>query len=285
MPAHGVFPLQLVTQVIDELGTAHRWDHYCFAYEALRACALVSKRLTACSRAHLFRKVKIEGDKHKPTIPPPASILPYIKELEIFYGNRPTQPASIGDFLKAFAAAPIERLGIIGGVLIDERACIQESINTHSATLQTVEFESCLLSAYNIVDILLGSHRPRNLRFDNCECEELPPPGRPLIADAPDPNEHSKVSEIELSISGGDPWENPGSIIAMVARLPYQFSKLDIEHLVAGEGTTEATNALIEANADVLSSLRVRFWAGMFESLGRKAMLLIVARPRRGHGG
>jgi len=277
MPAHGAFPLQLVTQVIDELGAAHRWDHNCFAYASLRTCALVSKRLTACSRVHLFRKVKIEGDERKPTIPPPASILPYVKELEVYYGNHSTQSVSIGNLLKAFAAAPIEHLGITGGVLIDERACIQESINTHSSTLQTVEFESCSLSAYNIVDILLGCHRPRNLRLDDCKCEELPPPGQPLIADAPNPNERSKVGEIELGISGGDPWDDPGSIIAMVARLPYQFSRLDIEHLVAGEGTTEATNALIKANADVLSSLRVRFWAGMFESLGRKAILLIVA--------
>jgi hypothetical protein len=288
MPAHGAFPLQLVNQVIDELGAAYRWKYPSLRSQyiaPLRACSLVSKRLTARSRTHLFRKVTIEGEKHKPTIAPPASILPYIKELEVYYGHRPTHPASIGDFLKAFAAAPIEHLGITGGILVDERACIRESIDTHSATLQTVEFGGCLLSAYNIFDILLGHHRLRNLRLDGCECQELPPPGQPLIADAPGPNARSKAAELELGIFGGDPFEGSASIVTMVARLPYKFSRLDFDHIVAGEEATEATNALIEANANVLSSLRVRFIAGMFGPPSRKRTLLIVTQIRRGHGG
>ena len=285
MSAHRAFPLQLVNQVIDELGAAHRWDRNCFAYATLHACALVSKKWTARSRAHLFRKVKIIGNKHNPTVTPPASILPYVKELEVYYGHNPTQPTSIGDLLKAFVATPIEYLGITGGVLVDERACIRESIDTHSATLQTVEFQSCSLSAYNIVDILLGRHRLRSLRLDDCKCQQLPPPGQPLIADAPGPNGCSKTIELELGISGGDPFEGSACIAEMVARLPYQFSKLDVDHIVAGEEATETTNALIKANADALSSLRVRFFAGMFETSSRKTTLLIATRPRRGHGG
>lgn len=273
MSAHGAFSPQLVNQVIDELGEAYHWDrdrfpHFtrpCDSYKALRACTLVSKRWLARSRVHLFRRVKIDGAKYEPTIDiPPASILPYIKELEIYYDYQPTQTTSIANVLQAFTAAPIECLGITGGVLDDKRACIQESVDAHSATLQTVEFQSCSLSAYNIADILLGHHRLRNLRLVDCKREKLPPPGQPLIADTPDPG--SKVVELELHISGGDIWEGPACIVTMVARLPYRFSRLDIDHLVAGEGTTEATNALVKANADVLSFLRVHFIAGMFRS-------------------
>ena len=268
MLAHRTFPLQLVNQVIDELGASHRWDHNHFAYTTLRACALVSKRCTAPSRAHLFRKVKIEGDKHGHTITPPASILPYVKELEVYYGHNPTQPASIGHFLEAFIAAPVECLGITGGVLVDERACIQKTIDAHSATLHTVEFQSCSISAHNITDILLGRHHLRSLRLVDCKCQELPPPGQPLIASAPDSGARSKAVGLglELSIFGEDPFEGPADVVAMVAKLPYRFSRLDVDHIVAGEGTTEVTNALIKANADVLSSLRVRLSAGMFKS-------------------
>lgn len=267
MPAHRAFPLQLVNQVIDELGEeSHRWDDNLFLHKTLRACALVSKRWTAPSRVHLFRKVKIEGDRHKHTITPPAIILPYVKELEVYYDHYPTQPTPIGDFLKAFVAAPIECLVITGVALVDERACIQETIDAHSATLHTVEFGSCSLSTHNITDIFLGRHHLRSLRLVDCKSHQLPSPGQPLIANAPDSGAHSKAVELELGIFGGDPFEGSADVVSMVTQLQYRFKRLDFDHIVAGEEATEVTNALIKANADVLSSLRVRFLAGMFES-------------------
>jgi len=289
MPAHGTFPLQLVNQIIDELGKAYR-NNYDFpdrrgnTYTTLRACTLMSKRFTARSRAHMFKKIKIQGGKHTSPITPPASILPYVKELEVYYDHRDTKATPISEFLKAFVTAPIECLVITGRVLVGERACIQESIDAHSATLQTVEFQSCELSAYNIVDVLMGRHRPKSLRLADCVCEQHPPPGQPLIADTLDPNVRSKTVELELGISGGDPFEGSADIIAMVARLPYRFTRLDVEHVVTGEGTTEATNALIKANADELSSLQVHFLARTFESSTRNPILLIATQPRRRYG-
>jgi len=292
MSPHGTFPLQLVNQVLDELGDTHRNRYYtksapyrAGASEALRACALVSKKWTARSRAQLFKEVNIKVGKGQPTITPPPPILPYIKELGISYGFEPTKAASIADLLKAFTAAPIERLGITGGVLDNKRACIQECINAHSTTLHTVEFRHCSISACNIADIVLRPHRLKTLRLIACKCEGLPPPGRPLIADTPEPDSRSKAVELELSLTEGDPEEGPVDIVAMVARLPYRFSRLDIDHVAAGYGTTEATDALTKANASVLSSLRVHIYAGMFGSLSKKIMLLIAAQPRRRHGG
>jgi hypothetical protein len=286
-----MFPLELVHQVIDELGEAHRRNlgyssvHSGDGYKALKACSLVSKRWISHSRAHMFKYVKIEEYEDQPAITPPASILPYVKVVKIYYHYRPSQGPSTPDLLKAFATAQIQYLGITGAVLSDKRACIQEFIETHSATLQTVKFDSCSLSAYNIADIVLGHHRLRRLRLNYCECEPLPPPRRPLVTDAPDPDTRSKAVELELRLSGSDPEEGPVDIIAMVARLPYRFGKLDVEHVAASYGATQAMNALIKANADVLSSLRVRIWAGMFVSLSRKMILLIGIQLHRRHGG
>ena len=109
----GTFPLELVHQVIDELG--EEYDENCYladgyAYKALRACALVSKRWTFHSRKHVFKKVRINPDKRIPAVAPPAYILPCIKELEIFYGHKPIQGTSIADVLKTFVVAPSNAL-------------------------------------------------------------------------------------------------------------------------------------------------------------------------------
>jgi hypothetical protein len=293
MPPHEIFPLELVHQVIGELGEAHRWDLHFYPgtahsgdeYKALQACSLVSKRWIACSRAHMFKKVKLEDFEFEgqPAIIPPAFILPYVKEVEIYYGHEPTKASTIPDLLGVFAMAQIKHLGITGGRLTDQRACIQEFIDTHSTTLQTVEFQHCSLSAHNIADIVLGRHRLRYLRLDWCEYEQLPTAGH-LITSTPDPDACSQPVELELSLCGGVPDEGPAYIVAMVAQLPYRFSRLDIDHVAAGDGATEATNALIKANANVLSSLCIRVWAGVYGFLSRKMMLLIVVQPRRRHG-
>jgi len=54
-----------------------------------------------------------------------------------------------------------------------------------------------------------------------------------------------------------------------VARLPYRFSRLDVIYFVGYDEATEAMDALIQANADVLSSLRVHLFARKFEDLNR----------------
>ena len=280
------FPLELVHQVIDELGGEYRENTLLArgsAYEALRACTLVSKRWTAHSRTHLFKEVEIRADEYKPTIPPPTSVSPCIKDLRIFYGRQLTQ-TPIADLLKAFVAAPIEYLAITGVEFFDGRAPTQEFIEAHSATLKTLELQGWSLSASDVVAILLGRHHLKRLLLVDCQCENLSRPGQSLVVNAPDPNTSSKVVGMELSITGGDPSEGPTSVITMIAQLPHRFSRLDIDHVIGGDGANEATNALIEANADVLSSLQVHFIAGMSRLSNGKVTLLIVTRPRRGLG-
>lgn len=253
----GKFPLELVDQVIDELGKDYRKEQ-ADAYAALHACSSVSKSWTTRSRGHMFRKVKIKGYEDKPTATPPASIMTYVKKLEVVYHDyHSLQAASIADVLQVFVTAPIERLQISGVILVDKRFCIQECIETHFATLQKVEFLSCSLCTGNISDIVLGHNRLKTLHIESCYVDEKPS----------SPEEHDvdpEPSELELCITGGgDPGVGSAHIFAMAAMLPHRFRKLDITHIVGGDGTTETTNELLRVNKDVLSSLCVRIWAGM----------------------
>ena len=286
MPLHGAFPPQLVDLVIDELGgEAHQFsdDLEVTADETLRVCALVSRKWAVRSRMHLFKNVRIEVNKYRSTPDiPPASTLPYIKKLKIWCDHDLGQVHFAADLLKAFSTSPIERLGITGAELIDKRACIQECIETHSATLQKIKFKACLLSAHNITDVVLGCHGLKRLRLVDCESRKLPPPGRRPIANTPNPSACSKAAELELSITGGTVEEGPAEIVSLVARLPHRFSRLEIDHVVyACDEAPAATNGLIEANADALSFLRIRILAGMFEPSNRKVVLLTSAQPHR----
>jgi hypothetical protein len=282
MSQPGAFPPYFINKVIDELGEAFNQPGSWYGsrrvdrnpnYAALRACSLVSKRWTPRSRAHIFKTVKIRGDK-KPNAPP--SVLPYVKELELYGDWGPAKTASIAEVFKAFPTSPIESLVINGAVLADERPCILEFLGAHYGTLQKLELACCSISPQNISEIVLGRHHPRSLYLNTCKpAEQL---GKPT--DKPESDIHSKISEMELCISGEDPFEGAADIVDMVAKLPHRFSKLDIEHLVAGEGTTWATNTLLRANGGELSSLRVRIWAGMFEPSGREMFLICIVSQR-----
>ena len=287
MSSHGTFSLQLVNQVIDELGKGYRKDSAMFPnfarkgkdYATLCTCSLVSKRWSSRSRMHIFKTVRIHGDKDQPTIAPPPSILPYVKDLEIHYdygSQKSTKGNPLEGFLKAFATSPIEYLKITSGALADQRTCIREFIDVNSTTLRTVKFNLCSFSPHNISDIVLEPHRIQSLHLVDAG-EWAPSRGNlsPAV-DEQTPGSCPKLSEVELCISGGDPLEGPVGIAMMVAHLPCQFRKLDVEHVAAGEGAPEATNALLKANAAALSSLRVRICAGMCGKFGSGTFLTVV---------
>ena len=292
IPPHGAFPQELVDLVIDELADAYENNPLhsspCTdAYKALHACALVSKKCAVYSRMHLFRHVEIQVLEGRPTLPLPVSIQPYIKELgilcspQLFAGCWPTQVASTLDFLKGFSAAPINRLGIAGGVLVNQRVYIQEFIDAHSATLRIVDFRSCSVSAHNIADIMLGHSCLKHFYLIDCKTQSLPPP----ITDTPYSGTCSKAAELELLVTVDDCYEGLAPIVAILARFPNRISRLDVDHLMMGGRATSATNELIRVNVNVLSSLQVRLLAGTFE-FTRKMMLLllIVIQPRRRAG-
>jgi len=277
MPPREAFPPQVVNLVIDELGDAYQNCHRnsiesVDPFEALCACTLVSRKWADRSRAHLFNTVEIHVPEGEAAPTPPPAILPHVKKLEVLYSEMsyssywPVQVPSIPDLLRAFSAAPIESLGIIGAELANQRVSIREFIDAHSATLQTVKFEGCLLSAYNISDVVLGRYRPKRLRLVDCACGQPQPPGKPPVVNTPNPSGGSKTAELELSISGGYEPEPLAQIVSAAAWIPYQLSRLEFDYVVANVEVTEAANDLIEVNAHALSSLRIRLWAGTFES-------------------
>ena len=280
MSPRGALPPELVDQVIDELGEAYHRPVQLYrrgACAALRACSLVSRRWNARSRVHLFKRIEIDGDEDEPIATPPTSILPHVKELVLnLYGGNP-EPIPIRYLLNAFITAPIYFLGIVGASLDNKRACIRERIDVHSATPRKVEFKDCYLSTHNIADIALGSHRLTTLRLVGCAHERPPSPGQQsLVTDDKTLSPRSKPSGVELRISLGDNLEDFVSITAMAARLPHHFSKLDVDHIADKEKAVEATNALIKANGDVLSLLRIRINAGTTETSSLDELLITV---------
>jgi len=66
----------------------------------------------------------------------------------------------------------------------------------------------------------------------------------------------SKVSDLELGVFPHHAPRNHHLIVAAAARLLSQFGRLDLDH-VHSPGAGRATNALIKANAESLSSLQV----------------------------
>ena len=138
--------------MIDQVRRSTERSH---RYTSLHTCSLVSKKWTVCSRAHLFRKVKIQVREGRPALTPPTFILPYIEKLDI----STSQIFPSEDLLQAFSTAPIEHLKITGGVLADERDYIQELFAVHSSMLRLLEFDSCLFSPYNII-VMVGRRCP-----------------------------------------------------------------------------------------------------------------------------
>ena len=265
-------PLDVIYQVIDELGETFRRDRAHLrrprrgdAHKALLACSTVSKGWAHCSRSHIFRIVRISVCKDEPI--PPASILPYVQELSLSQrGSRASQAASVPDFLKTFATSPVESLVIHRVVLVNKRVFVREFINTHSATLRRLEFQECLLSPHNFSDVILGLHRLKRLTLNGCEFEEPSSDlGEPPVVNQPEPDTCPEPSELELLISGVCFFQPYALLVTTVARLPHRFSTLDIRHFAPRRETPAATNALIKANGGVLSSLRIRIWAGTFQ--------------------
>jgi len=211
MPPHGIFPLQVVDLVIGELAVDHEKQVMWFPFhkftnagEALRSCALVSKKWASRSRAHLFEKVTVQGREGRPTLLPPPSILPHIKKLEVICSQQssgfwPPHEPSIPDLLKVFLTAPSNVFELLGEH--DQRVCIQEFIDARSTTLRTVEFKYCSLSTHNISDMVLGNHCIKRLHLADCNSERLPA-GHP-ITDTPGLGARSNAVEPELYISGG----------------------------------------------------------------------------------
>jgi hypothetical protein len=276
--------LDLVSHVIDHVADRELHRYYLNAsgevrynspHKALSRCSLVSKSWTHSSRVHMFKKVRIWGSRDKP--PPPTSILPYIKKLNVFYdGLDPVEATNLAGLLKTFTASPIESLVITRATLTDKQPLVLEFIDMHFTTLRKIEFVRCLLSPHNISETVMGRHRLRSLQLVRCERGQFLPPEQPLITDNPTPGSCPMPSELELYIYGGPECEGSPYFAAVVAELPCRFSKLHVEHMSGDDGVREATNSLIKANGDALSSLSVDLSPGMFKTLTRAKLLTSV---------
>ena len=260
MPPDRALPQELVDQVIDELGDAYRdpdhnkrSDHRVNACQALHACALVSKNWTGRSREHLFKEVKIKGDEDGLCLIPPRSIVLYIEKLKIQLRCQNYRLFPSPDLLIPFYTAPITYLGITGGVLATEaQTCLAECIAALSGTLQMVAFKSCSLSLHLIIDIVSVHSGLKRLHLLYCDLKpaKTDPFLIPRLGVCP------ATPDLELGVFSQPMWGGHDLTVAAVAQLRNQFGRLDFDH-IDGLGATRATNALIKASAESLSSLTV----------------------------
>ena len=256
-------PQELVDQVIDEFGVAYRdadhdrySDHRLNAGRVLHSCALVSKNWTHRSRIHLFREVKIRGDEEGLFPVPPQSVVSYIEVLKVRLQSERYRLFPSPELLAQFHAAPITYLGITEGVLAaDARVCLVECVIALSATLQTVVFKSCSLSLHLILDIVSAHPGLKCLHLHSCDFKpaKSDPPVVPL------PGVCSKLTGLELGVFSQSAPRDHHLTVATVAQLPNQFGRLNLDHVYGpGPNATNATNALIKASGESLSSLQVR---------------------------
>ena len=261
MPPHKALPQELIDQVIDELGDAYRdpnhekrSDHRTSAHEALHACALISKNWKDRSRTHLFEQVKIKGDEDDFFTIPPQPLMPYVKELKIQLQSQHYRLFPTPHLFTPFYTAPAVHLGIKAGVLAaDARGCLVECIAGLSATLQTVIFKSCSLSLHLIHDIV--SIRPNLKLFHLLDCNFEPAKSENSVIPHPG-TRPGALTDLELGVLSRSVLEGHDPTVAAVSQLPNKFCRLDLDH-VRGLYATRATNALIQANAESLSSLKV----------------------------
>ena len=270
MLLHKTLPQELIDQVIDELGDAYRnpdhtkrSDHRINARDALHTCALISKNWTDRSRAHLFKEVKIRGDEEGLLPIPPPPIMPYVEKLKIQLHSERYRLFLSRRLLKPFYAAPITYLGITAGTLeANGQNYLVKCIAALSATLQTVIFKSCSLSPHLILDIVSAHPGLKRLHLLGCVFKS-PMSKHPII---PHQGTRPGAPDLELGVFAQSTSMVHGKTMAAIARLPYQFGKLDFDH-ICGLYATHTTDTLVKASAELLSSLTVHIVSGTSRAL------------------
>ena len=270
MPSFRPLPQELVDKIIDQLGEDY-WDlDQCFedrigvVRQALHACTLVSKNWTGRSRAQLFKEVNLRADGGGSFPIPPGAIMPYITKLGVrlqyivFSRLSPAQ-----DLLTPFYACPIAYLGITKGAFTITQIHLIEFVTTVSATLQTVVFKECSVSLRLIHDIMLAHPDLEQLHLYGCEIEseESDRPTTPHLGSL-------HPTDLELGFFALGSETHIRSIVA-VAQLPIKCCRLNFDYKQRPDMIPSA-NALIEATAESLSSLTVRFLTCKSKVLSQK---------------
>ena len=272
MLTHRTIPQELIDQVIDELGDAYQDpDDRLNAGKALHACALTSKNWTDRSRAYLFRVVEIRGDEEAQFPIPPQSLMPYVEKLEIKLLVQKFRIFPTPDILTPFHTAPIAHLGITEGGLAtgEARPCLVECIAALSATLQTVTFRSCSLSPRLVSDIISAHPGLGRIHVLSCSFNSDTDPIPPAVSH---PVMRLEPPDLELLVVSGDASTHHFTVAAF-AQLPNRFGSLNFEHFLFGPLVNMATDVLIQANAESLTSLQVHIITRTSTILETKSVL------------
>ena len=281
MPSLRQLPQELVDKIIDELGKDYRDpDHKRYfddrigvLREALRACTLVSKNWTGRSRAQLFKEVDIRASDGGSFVIPPGAVMPYIMKLEMRLRYTFSRLSPSQDLLKRFYACPIVCLELTEGELTTTRVYLMEFITAISATLRTVTIKECSFLFRLIHDIVLAHPDLERLHFHSCRIESTGS-DRPTTSHLG----ASHSTDLDLGLfSTLDPGVDT-HLITAIAQFPIKFCRLNFGY-VQRPDMIPLASALIEANAESLSSLTVHFVTCMSKVLSKEKISPLTIKP------
>lgn len=266
---HEPVPPELVDMIIDHVGSGHKWvrrpplegDRACrtaaVTYGTLKNCALVARSWTPRSHKNLFKDIVFtvdEGEKIHDLVLPSATSLKFVESLAIYLAPQNCNRGSIAlHLLSAFSLCPLESLQIEGGLFTlsrrpELRACFDVLT---SGQLLDLTFRFCLFESEPLRDILAIENTDAIITFLGCDQDHPEDPARDNSNWQPVQHNADRT----LCVMGGD--EKPSEeFLVDLSELSVQFSRLDVDFYEDGD-LPDATQRLIDANAGVLSFLKV----------------------------
>ena len=276
---HEPVPPELVDMVIDHVGSGHRWvrrpplegDRACKAaavtYGTLKNCALVARSWTHRSHKNLFKDIMFTVDEKEEIgdlVLPSAASLKLVETLAIYLApENPNRGLITLHLLSAFSVCPLESLQIEGGLFTlgrrpALRACFNDIV---SGQLLDLTFRFCFFEPEPLRDILAIENTDASITFLGCDQDHPEDPARDNIDWQPVQHDADRT----LCVMGGE--EKPSEeFLIDLSELSVQFSRLDVDFYEDGD-LPGATQCLIDANAGVVSFLRVNVISNMSSTL------------------
>lgn len=258
--------------IIDQVGSGHQtghsgvrrsplerdrvWKTAVLTHEALKSCALVAKSWTYRSHKNLFKVVTVTADDNE-EIPnlvlPSTASLKFVEFLAIRVALQNRHRGSITlHLLSVFSVCPLESLQIEGGLFsLSGRPVLRDCFDSLSGQLLDLSFYFCSFEPEPLRDILAVENTDVNIMFLSCDQDHPEDPARDNVNWQPVHHNADRT----LCVMGSD--EKPSEeFLIDLSELSVQFSRLEVDFYEDGD-LPDATQCLIDANAGVVSSLKL----------------------------
>lgn len=276
---HEPVPPELVDMIIDKVGGGHMWvrrpsleegrasEAAAITHGTLKNCALVARSWTHRSRKRLFNNIGFTIDEEegiRDLVLPSADSLKLVEFLTIYLAPKNLNRDSIIlHLLTAFSVCPLESLHIEGGLFTlgkrsELHACFDALV---SSQLLDLTFRFCSFEPEPLRDILAIENTGASITFLACDQDHPEDPTRDNINWQSVRHHAGRM----LCVMGSD--EKPSEqFLIDLSVLSVQSSRLDVDFFEDGD-LPDATQRLIDANAGVVSFLRVNMISYMNSTL------------------